>query len=247
MKRFVLFGLLLFVSMVSFSQDIIITKDAKRIECVISEVSSTEIRYKVWDNQQGPVFVLQTTEINTIIFQNGSVQVFNTQPAQTNITPDNPYNSPNPFFGGINSDLGEIQKFGNIYKANYQGKPISMDEAAYVRFIQNNSPEAWQKYYKSTQLIGAGWGLFGSGLALVTTGIPLIFLEDELGDWAWGTGVVFTILGSAATASSVPLLAFGYHTRNNNYEYYNQTVRYKSQISLNLQSSKDGIGLAIRF
>ena len=62
----------------SFCQDVIITKDAKRIECTISEVSSTEVRYKLWDNQQGPTFVLQTTEISSIIFQNGSVQVFDT-------------------------------------------------------------------------------------------------------------------------------------------------------------------------
>ena len=250
MKRFVLFGLLLFVSMVSFCQDIIITKDAKRIECVISEVSSTEIRYKVWDNQQGPVFVLQTTEINSIIFQNGSVQVFNTQPAQTATAPAYPFNSPNPSFGGMNGELGEIQKFGDSYILNYQGKPISMDEAAYIRFIQQNSPKSWKRYRQSTQLIGAGWGLFGSGLACLAMGIPMWAVEGSrryYGSDMYIAGVFFTTLGSTTTACSVPLLAVGYYTRKNNYEYYNQTVRYRSQFSLNLQSSKDGIGLALRF
>ena len=78
MKRFFLLVCCFFVSLMSFCQDVIITKDAKRIECTISEVSSTEVRYKLWDNQQGPTFVLQTTEISSIIFQNGSVQVFDT-------------------------------------------------------------------------------------------------------------------------------------------------------------------------
>ena len=119
-----------------------------------------------------------------------------------------------------------------------------MDEAAYVRFIQNNSPEAWQKYYKSTQLIGAGWGLFGSGLACLAMGIPM-WVEGNYDVYI--AGVFFTTFGSTTTACSVPLLAVGYYTRKNNYEYYNQTVRYRSQFSLNLQSSKDGIGLALHF
>ena len=251
MKRFLLLVCCFFVSLMSFCQDVIITKDAKRIECVISEVSSTEIRYKVWDNQQGPTFVLKTTEINTIIFQNGSVQVFDNQPApaQTATAPANPFNSPNPSFGGMNGALGEIQKFGDSYTLNYQGKPISMDEAAYIRFIQKNSPESWKRYRLSTQLIGAGWGLFGSGLACLAMGIPMIVVADSLyyKPDMYISGMFFTSLGSATTACSVPLLAVGYYTRNNNYEYYNQTVRYRSQFSLNLHSSKDGIGLALHF
>lgn len=249
MKRFLLLVCCFFVSLMSFCQDVIITKDAKRIECVISEVSSTEIRYKVWDNQQGPTFVLKTTEINTIIFQNGSVQVFDNQPApaQTATAPANPFNSPNPSFGGMNGALGEIQKFGDSYTLNYQGKPISMDEAAYIRFIQKNSPESWKRYRQSTQLIGAGWGLFGPGLACLATGIPMWAVYEGWKRKLTTAGVVLTSLGSTITSCSVPLLAVGYYTRKNNYEYYNQTVRYRSQFSLNLQSSKDGIGLALHF
>lgn len=66
----------LVLSMLGFAQDIIITRDAKRIESKIQEVSLTEVRYQTWDNLDGPVFVLPTSEISVITFQNGTVKVF---------------------------------------------------------------------------------------------------------------------------------------------------------------------------
>ncbi|MBO4739760.1 MAG: hypothetical protein J5606_09425 [Bacteroidales bacterium] len=58
------------------AQDIIITKDAQKIEAKILEVSSTEIKYKKQNNLDGPTFVVSTSELNTIIYANGEVQLF---------------------------------------------------------------------------------------------------------------------------------------------------------------------------
>lgn len=86
MKRQVLLlTALLWLSASVFAQDIIITRDAQRIESKIKEVSPTEIRYLFWDDQDGPVFVLPTSDIVTVIYQNGRVQVFNhDKPAAAN-------------------------------------------------------------------------------------------------------------------------------------------------------------------
>ena len=65
-----------------YSQDIIVTKDAKKIEAKITEVSKSEIRYKEFDNLDGPIFVLSTDEINTIIYSNGKVTLFETYTPQ---------------------------------------------------------------------------------------------------------------------------------------------------------------------
>lgn len=68
-----------------YGQDVIVTRDSKKIEAVITEVSSDEVKYKKFNYQDGPTFVLKTTEIVTIIYGNGDVQTFVDQSsAQTN-------------------------------------------------------------------------------------------------------------------------------------------------------------------
>ncbi len=71
------------------AQDIIVTAKGERIEALITEVSPTEIRYKKWNFQDGPTFVVGVSDLSVIIFKNGEVQVFNkketaqTTPQQT--------------------------------------------------------------------------------------------------------------------------------------------------------------------
>ena len=70
----------LMASLSLYAQDIIVTKDAKKIEAKILEVSKSEIKYKEKDNLEGPTFVLETNEINSIIYSNGKVVLYDNQP-----------------------------------------------------------------------------------------------------------------------------------------------------------------------
>lgn len=63
----------------SFAQDIIVTNKAQKIDAKILEVTSSEIRYKELDNLDGPVFILRADEINSIIYANGKVVLYNQQ------------------------------------------------------------------------------------------------------------------------------------------------------------------------
>lgn len=65
-----------------FAQDIIVTNDAKKIEAKILEVSKSEIKYKELDNLDGPTFVLDVEDINTVIYANGKVVIHN-QPSKS--------------------------------------------------------------------------------------------------------------------------------------------------------------------
>ena len=62
--------------------DLIITKDAKKIDAKIIEVSKNEIKYKELDNLEGPTFVLETKEISSIIYANGKVVLYNQKKLQ---------------------------------------------------------------------------------------------------------------------------------------------------------------------
>lgn len=57
------------------AQDIIVCKNAKRIDAVIVEVNFNrdEVKYKKQDNPNGPTFILPLSEINTILYAGGEV------------------------------------------------------------------------------------------------------------------------------------------------------------------------------
>ena len=40
----------------SFAQDIIVTKDARKINAKVTEVNVDNVRYKNFDNQDGPIW-----------------------------------------------------------------------------------------------------------------------------------------------------------------------------------------------
>lgn len=86
MKRLILFALSILFTVSTFAAaavDVIVTNDAKKINAKILEVSQTEIKYKEADHIGGPTFTLSTADINSIIYANGKVAVFNeAKPAQ---------------------------------------------------------------------------------------------------------------------------------------------------------------------
>ena len=65
------------ISYVAIAQDVIITKDAQKIDAKIIEVSKSEIKYKEIDNLDGPTFVLGVDDINSIVYSNGKVTAYN--------------------------------------------------------------------------------------------------------------------------------------------------------------------------
>ena len=77
MKKLFLLIAAIFVFAATFAQDIIVTNKAQKIDAKILEVTSSEIRYKEFDNLDGPTFILRVDEINSIIYANGKVVLYN--------------------------------------------------------------------------------------------------------------------------------------------------------------------------
>ncbi len=57
----------------AWADDVIVCKDSKRIDAIITEVSLDEVKYKKKGNPDGPTFVLPLSEINTILYADGEV------------------------------------------------------------------------------------------------------------------------------------------------------------------------------
>jgi hypothetical protein len=83
MKRVLLVFLVTFlISKLCLSQDLITLKTGEQIHSKIMEVGQTEIRYKKFDNQNGPVYVVLKSDISAILYENGTKDLFNIE--QTN-------------------------------------------------------------------------------------------------------------------------------------------------------------------
>jgi len=77
MKKVLLVLLSVLITSFVFAQDIIVTKEGKRIESKILEVNEYDIKYKNFENIDGPIYTMRKSEIATILYANGQVDVFN--------------------------------------------------------------------------------------------------------------------------------------------------------------------------
>lgn len=80
--------MMLFGAISSFAQDLITTKDGTDIEAKILEVSTSEIKYKKFNNLEGPTFTLPKSDILIVRYENGENEIFNNSSTTNNYTPN---------------------------------------------------------------------------------------------------------------------------------------------------------------
>lgn len=69
-KLCVMFVFVLCITTLSQAQDIIIKQDKTEIKSKVSEITETTIKYKKWDNIDGPLYSLSKNEVFVIVYSN---------------------------------------------------------------------------------------------------------------------------------------------------------------------------------
>lgn len=83
MKKHVLTILSFFALNISlFSQDLITKKTGEDIKAIVVEVNQTDIKYKRFDNQNGPTFSLLKLDVLMIRYANGTKDIFSQTEAE---------------------------------------------------------------------------------------------------------------------------------------------------------------------
>ena len=59
------------------AQDVIVTKTGEEIKGKVLDIGLTEVKYKKYDNQNGPTYTLKKSDIFMIKYENGDKDVFN--------------------------------------------------------------------------------------------------------------------------------------------------------------------------
>lgn len=203
-----------------YAQDVIVTNNAQKIEAKILEVSNSEIKYKEKNNPNGPVFVLGTDEISSIIYENGNVAVYDhhesAKESETIVKEPN--------------TLKYVSRSGNTYYCD--GRTMRGD--SYANFLSSNCTIAYEQYKNGQNLAIAGWILFGVGVGL------------DVGFSWWLPYSWIPALG--CEIACIPTLAVGYSRMHKSADTFNfNCANKRPQTYWSINASKNGLGIAYNF
>jgi len=89
-----------------FAQDVITIKSGDDIQAKVSEITPMEVKYKKFDNLNGPIYSIPKTEVFMIKYENGTKDVFNLS--------NKPVESKEKVINTTPSNLMDVLKSGNI-------------------------------------------------------------------------------------------------------------------------------------
>ena len=69
--------LISFLALEIKAQDLIILRNGDEVQSKVLEISTLEIKYKRFDNPEGPIYTIEKSEVFLIKYQNGTKDVFN--------------------------------------------------------------------------------------------------------------------------------------------------------------------------
>ena len=105
MKKFLLLALFAIAStLMSMAQDVIITKDGQEIKAKVSEVLTTQIKYKKYESPDGPLYTVNKADLLLIRYENGSIEVMN--PEENNTQQSTPATQNTPIQNAQTENVG---------------------------------------------------------------------------------------------------------------------------------------------
>lgn len=139
------------------------------------------------------------------------------------------------------------QKLLGVKEFSYGEK--QMDDKMFQKFLMQNNREVYANYMQGKKMITAGWWMLGGGLVLAAPIGGTLVGVGGYGGPALITGIICMTVGSAAAITSAPLLVIGQkRSSTDTVDMFNEQSRAKATtVSLNLQASQNGIGLALNF
>ncbi len=246
-----------------FAADLIVTKESKKIDAKVVEVSPTEVRYKKTSNLDGPTFVLPTSDIHTIVYDNGEVEIFKTdnenaaaQPQAASVEAEETVQPAEPVYSLY--DNGDVLGFLSL-----NGEKISSRE--YAEYLRTHCQPAYAKFARGQRLWKAGWVLTLSGIAAQIVGMVCVGLSssdayvrdtykngryyhyDDNSDALFALGITTTVLGTMAATTGVPFVVCGGVKRGRSIAIYEEECGGRTAFEWGISVKKAGLGLALSF
>lgn len=240
-KKVLLLMLFIGSSVLSNAQDIIVTTNSEKIEANIVEVSGTEVKYKSFTNPDGPLFVLSTANIASIIYRNGDVQTFTSQQQNAVIS----VREAKDIVLVPGQKIEKVDRKtvnDNDTKVKYYYGNVALDETMYKDFIQLNCPEAYRQYKKGHNM---AWGGTVIGGAVFIGGVILVLRPSNSGTLAAG-GIMLGVGAGVA----IPCIVCGMKKQEKALDVFNNQCannKETASLTISLVGNSNGLGLALNF
>ncbi len=168
--------IILSIAFKSFNQDIITKRNNEQIKAdVIEVVEKDVIKYKLFENPEGPLYVIKISEVFMITYENGAKDIFEIQESQDNIEKVSPQNinSKSRFdrrgfigfsLGGAiptgNFASGDIEtgyilnlfNFGFVF-SEYYGMVIKLNGIAHLTSIEYDIDQSYNQIFSYSNLL----------------------------------------------------------------------------------------------
>ena len=149
--QLVAFCSLIFFSANAIAQDVILKRNDTKIEAKIIEVHDDEIHYKKFSNLEGPTYVIETSKIKSITYQNGDVEEYSQVIEQEKVSPTTTWKKSAEI-----TYTEEIETYNGKYY--YHNRRIRTHKLKSLIHTQGN-PEAIQMWKQSSTVQGIGYAL----------------------------------------------------------------------------------------
>ena len=245
-KKFLILVAIIGFGFSANSQDVILKQDGSEIKAKVLEITDQQIKYKDFDFQSGPIRNINISEIITITYENGQIEVFNEQ-TSTPFLQGSPYNA---LLGDLKRDFDQI----------------GTNDSEMLNFFRKNNYQQYYNRFKSAcRQGGVGKEFLNMGIAYTGLGVVLTiagsigFVIDRNNDYydiktivCVYIGVSLICVGEVLTIVGIPITAIaGGKKRAIKNDFARQYFRindYTYQPILNLGITQNGgIGLTLHF
>ena len=231
-KGIILFGFIVLLGFNSMAQDVITLKNGNDIQALVQEVGDVDVKYKKFDNPNGPNYTLKKAEIFMIRYANGSKDVFTDNAEITKPIQKTVQNQEKTHLEPLSIDGITIYNSDNVKLSKYE-----------IRNTMSKIPLALDQYNRGRNQRRAGIGFFIPQCILLGVGLGFIIVDPFLG------GMI--MVGSiSAGIPAIIFLTVGNHNIKNSVMTYNRGIKqkYTSNVSLNFGIMQSGnIGLVLNF
>lgn len=93
MKKLLSFAACLLVSSFIWSQDVLTLQNGEEVKVKVVEISATELKYKKFENVDGPVYTMGLKNIFMIVYENGTKDIFNSSKIAELDSPEDSFDS----------------------------------------------------------------------------------------------------------------------------------------------------------
>ena len=233
MKRIITLALMIVTSLTIIAQQRFYTTDGRTLKGYVYQTTDDLFIYSENKDFDGSFDTLQIVDVYSVLNENGSFEII----TPTGLVPDR---------GSIVSQPKGMLQYDGEKLVSYNGKTIS--ESEWLALASGAGVD--ETYRKGKTLRRVGTPLWAVGVGCIVAGGATM-----LAGWQNNTkapviiGESIAIFGAPLVLVGVPLHCVGAHLKKKSYETFNASEHTISATlpTINLQSSENGIGIALKF